>query len=182
MQSLKKLVMDNTSLQTFPASVGRLRKLEVLSLTKNNLRDLPVTLRFCQNLRVLNLQRNNFRQIPGIVLHLKKLEELRRLDNPLSATYDISGPRYVRCQTNTPKKTGNTPIKFNPHSLQTVCSKTIFSSQLDYWQKTTVGPLQCKTLDSLAATFALCEHCNRAIPCQGKHTYYVIIIIIKDVQ
>ena len=167
MQSLKKLLMDNTSLQTFPASVGRLRKLEVLSLTNNHLSDLPVTLQFCENLRVLNLQKNNFRQIPGIVLHLKKLEELRRLNNPLSATYDISGPRYVRCNTNTPKKKTNEPTKFNPHSLQTLCSKTIFSSQLDYWQKTTIGPLQCKTLDRLAATFALCEHCNRSIPSPG---------------
>lgn len=168
MQNLKKLLMDSTSLQTFPASVGRLRKLEVLSLSSNKLSDLPVTLRFCENLKILNLQGNNFKQIPGVVLHLNNLEELRRLNNPLTARYNMAGPQYVRSITNTPKKKPDEPIKFNPHSLQTLCTKTIFSAQLDYWQKTSIGPLQCKTLDRLAATFALCEHCKQAIPNPGK--------------
>ena len=161
--------MDNTSLAVFPASVGRLRKLEVLSLAKNKLKDLPVTIRFCESLRVLNLQRNCFKQIPGVVLHLKNLQELKRLDNPLTPRYAMGGPKYTQAKNSTSTNTDkNKEVKFNPHSLQTLCTQTVFSTQVDYWQHTIIGPLQCKTLDRLAATFALCEHCKRAIPNPGK--------------
>ena len=149
---------------------------EVLSLAKNKLQDLPVTLRFCDSLQVLNLQRNNFKQVPGVVLHLKNLQELKRLDNPLTPRYDMAGPRYAQAKNSKNTTAGqNKEVKFNPHSLQTLCTRTVFSSQVDYWQHTIIGPLQCKTLDRLAATFALCENCKQAIPDPGmKPTSYVL--------
>lgn len=171
MQNLNKLLMDSTLLQTLHPSVGRLRKLEVLSLSNNKLKNLPITLRFCVNLRILNLQKNSFTHIPGVVLHLAKLEELRRLNNPLTPQYTMPAPRFVRSHTSTKTAIGK-EVKFNPHSLQTLCTKAIFSSKLDYWQKVFIGPLQCKTLDRLAETFVCCEHCGQAISKPGMYMIY----------
>ncbi len=161
--------MDNTGLKTFPASVGRLRKLEELSLSNNKLCDLPVTLRFCKNLRVLNLTKNKFKQIPAVVLHLEKLEFLKRLDNPLTTRDMMTGPMYTRgigkpfTNSNSSDGTTTSTVKYNPQSLQTLCTQTIFSTQVDYWKQLSIGPLQCKTLDRLAGTFSLCENCQRVI-------------------
>ena len=171
LRNLKKLNLDNTSLTSFHASVGRLRKLEVLSLNKNQLSTLPVTIGFCENLRVLNLQRNNFRKLPGVLLKLKKLEEVRRLDNPLTPRYEMHAPQYVNSFEKSPPKGAS--VKYNPQSLQMICTKKAISSQIDYWQQTTLGPLQCKTLDSIAADFATCEHCNAAISNPGKYVTFV---------
>ena len=159
--------MDGTGLSSFSPSVGRLRKLEVLSLAKNNLTDLPVTLGFCENLKTLNLQGNKFRYIPGIVLHLDKLEDLRRLDNPLP-------PRWSGFETaphiNTTSKGDDKKEKvYNPDSLQTLCTRVAFTNHIDYWKLDTVGPLQCKILDSLASQFVICENCHAATPKRGTH-------------
>ena len=157
------------NLETFPASIGRLRKLEELSLSRNKLSDLPVTLKFCKNLRVLNLTTNNFRQIPAVVLHLEKLDFLKRLCNPLTPRESMSGPRYVKAigkkfQSSETNQDGtNSNVKYNPHSLQNLCAQTVFSAQVDYWKQLSIGPLQCKTLDRLAGTFAICENCRRVV-------------------
>ena len=156
--------MDSTALTVFPASVGRLRQLEVLSLSKNKLTDLPVTLGFCENLQVLNLQGNRFRTIPGVVLHLKKLKELRRLDNPLRERWSFS----TRAQ-NVPSSAIEIKI-FNPDSLQELCTKTAFTNQINYWQQENqvLAPLQCKTLDRLAEVYTVCEVCHTAVEKSSK--------------
>ena len=160
--------MDSTGLKKFPPSAGRLRKLEILSLSRNKLEDLPVTLGFCENLMVLNLQGNKLRRIPGIVLHLKKLKELRRLDNPLPPRWDgFQSPPHVNVRN---QSTSNSDKKkvYNPESLQAFCTKVAFTHQIDYWKHDTLGPLQCKTLDSLAPSFTICENCHAAISKTGK--------------
>ena len=161
--------MDSTGLKKFPPSAGRLRKLEILSLSKNKLEDLPVTLGFCQSIKVLNLQGNQFRRIPGIILHLKNLKELRRLDNPLPPRWQgFASPPHV----NVSKQSTSSKEKniYNPESLQTLCTKVTFTHQIDYWKHESLGALQCKTLDSLASQFTVCEQCHTAIPNTGKRT------------
>ena len=161
--------MDSTGLKKFPASAGRLRKLEVLSLSKNKLEDLPVTLGFCQSIKVLNLQGNQFRRIPGIILHLKNLKELRRLDNPLPPRWQgFASPPHVNVSKQSTSK--NEKNIYNPESLQTLCTKVTFTHQIDYWKHESLGALQCKTLDSLASQFTVCEQCHTAIPNTGKRT------------
>ena len=184
LENLKKLVMDRMGLETFPASVGRLRKLEVLSLAKNQLTDLPVTLQFCKSLRVLNLQGNRFKQIPAVVLHLEKLEELTRLGNPLTPIYNMSPPRYTQrhdCKTVNTAPAG-TPVKFNPRSLQALCTQTIFSTQVDYWNQISIGPLQCKTLDHMAGEFALCECCKMCVVNRGGVGVQVLLLEFVELR
>ena len=165
--NVKKLNMDDTGLTKFPPSVGRLRKLEVLSLSKNKLNDLPITLGFCKELRVLNLQKNSFTRIPGVVLHLEKLEDLRRLDNPLPPRWNgFPSHPHVNKYNRAPAKPKQ-PAVYNPESLQMLCTKVVFTHKIDYWKRDTLGPLQCKTLDNLAADVTICENCHTTVPKQG---------------
>ena len=167
LQNLKKLSLDSTKLKALPASVGRLRKLEVLSLAKNSLNTLPITLGFCENLSLLNLQGNNFRNIPAVVLELTALKELKRLDNPLTERYNMQGPRYViehrRDMYVSSSSKANTAKVFNPKSLQTLCTKSVFTSKLDYWKQSCLGPLQCKILDKLAVEMDICDNCGTVV-------------------
>lgn len=173
LQNLKKLSLDSTKLKALPASVGRLRKLEVLSLAKNDLYTLPITLGFCENLRMLNLQGNKFRNIPAVVLELTALKELKRLDNPLTERYNMQGPRYViehrRDMYVSSSSKSNTVKVFNPKSLQTLCTKSVFTSKLDYWKQSCLGPLQCKILDKLAVEMDVCDNCGTVVFKKGEY-------------
>lgn len=162
MQSLKRLLLDNMGLTTFPPSVGRLRQLEELSVKNNELHDLPVTLTFCTQLKDLNLQNNKFKCLPGVLLRLPNLQELRRFGNPLPQLSSDFPHIYI----NTPYRPFLS-LKPTLMSLQSLCTKVIYTLHIDYWATGTVGPLQCKILDCLASQFTVCEHCNTAIPNAG---------------
>lgn len=154
-------------MKAFPPSVGRLRKLEELSLANNQLSGLPATLEFCEQLKVLNLKMNKFSRIPAVVLHLENLEELKRLDNPLPPRWNgFEGFPHISASS-TSAKTGGEKKTFNPDSLQMLCTKATFTRHLDYWNMDTIGPLQCKILDRLAAEFVVCENCHSVVPLKG---------------
>ena len=157
--------MDATQLQKLPPSVGRLQKLELLSLNDNKLKDLPITLSFCENLKVLNLKQNKFVHIPGVVMHLEKLEELRRLNNgQLAKRWEgfERAPHVTVKQEKTQTKTA-----YNPDMLQNLCTKLTLKIKLEYWKLNILGPLQCKTLDRLATQFLICEGCGSPIYSDG---------------
>ena len=160
---LKVLKLDRMKLNKLPASVGRLQDLEELSISSNKLSDLPITLGFCKKLKKLSLQNNQFRAIPGIVLTLQELEDLRRLNNPLIMRYDMQSHPHI--QSRQVKSTGKGP--WNPDSLQSLAVKRMMNSQLNYWQKESLPPLQCRIMDSLAASYQYCEHCCNAIAGTG---------------
>ena len=169
MQNLKRLSLDSMGLTTFPPSVGRLRQLEVLSVKNNELHDLPVTLAFCTRLKDLNLQNNKFKCLPGVLLRLPNLQELRRFGNPLpQLSSGFYQPPHIYIHT--PSRSSRY-LKPTLMSLQSLCTKVIFTHHIDYWANGTVGPLQCKTLDRLASQFTVCEHCNIAIPNKGIYMY-----------
>ena len=146
-------------LTSFPSSVGRLRKLEVLSVRNNHLNDLPVTIVFCLSLKEMNLTNNKFTHLPGILLRLKIIQELRRYDNPLLHLFHgFEQAPHIKI-SNPPQEKS----VFNPDFLQSLCTKAAFTNHIDYWTSHSVGPLQCKILDCLASQFSLCENCNTAV-------------------
>ena len=168
LQNLKKLSLDDTSLTALPASVGRLRKLETLSLSKNKLKTLPITLGFCEKLQTLNLQTNQFSYIPAVVFELPALREVKRLNNPLTERYNLQAPRYTQQHTrNIVPKNKDEKKVFNPRSLQTLCTKSVFTAKVDYWKGECLGPLQCKILDRLAVDMDICDHCGTVVFRQG---------------
>lgn len=163
LERLKRLYLDNMGLTSLPSSVGRLRHLEVLSANSNSLVTLPVTLTFCENLSELNLKENKFYRVPSVVLKLPHLEDLRRLGNPLPQLFngfEVSPHINVK----TPLCAKQTNAVFNPSSLQSLCAKAAFTNKIDYWNNSSsVGPLQCRTLDCFASEFTLCHHCNKDV-------------------
>ena len=177
MKRLKKLILDNMGLTSLPPSVGRLRQLEVLSLTQNQLSTLPVTLASCESLRELNLTGNRFTSVPSILLRLPHLEDLRRLSNPLLQLFDgFASPPHIKVSIPKTAKQQTSTV-FNPDSLQGLCARAVFSNQMDYWASDCcVGPLQCRHLDCLASQFKLCEHCNAVVQNTGMAYYCPISV------
>lgn len=168
LHNLKSLSITKSQLKALSGSVGRLSKLEELDLSFNQLSSLPITLSFCKQLNTLDLHHNKFRQLPGVVLQLPKLHTLRRLDNPLTPRYQCHGPHYTRkINKGQPKK--DEKKVYQPLSLQASCTTVVFTSKLNYWKTNLIGPLQCKTLDSLATQFISCDSCSRMLPDQGTH-------------
>lgn len=174
LRDIRILKLDKTHLNQLPPSVGRLSKLEHLSLSGNNLTDLPITLGFCQNIKYLNLACNKFCYIPGVVLHLKKLKDLRRLDNPLKKRWEgLETFPHMSTISLTPSK------KRNADSLQALSARTVMTMHVDYWSEENLPPLQCKMLDSYASQYTYCENCYTAT--SGKD-YAINIMIPKFVD
>ena len=144
-------------------------------MATNDLTTLPITLGFCDNLSILNLQGNKFHHIPSVVLELTALKELKRLYNPLTERYHMQGPHYVKEYTNS---TDSVKV-FNPKSLQTLCTKSVFTSKIDYWKQSHLGPLQCKILDKLAVEMDVCDNCGTVVFKKGETTMNTIIIIMR---
>lgn len=172
LHNLKRLYLDSMGLTTFPASVGRLRQLEVLSVKNNQLNDLPITLAFCKKLKNLNLSNNKFAFLPDVLSRLPNLQELRRLDNPLHQLYHgFEHPPHINISTpSNSVPCSQTKPTFNPDPLQTLSTKAAYTHHIDYWTNETVGVLQCRILDHLASQFTVCEHCNASMSKTGTYT------------
>lgn len=180
--------MDATEITSLPPSIGRLKKLEELSVKNNKLTTLPEILRFCTELRVLNLVNNKFIRIPGVVLQLKKLEDLWKYYNTLKTTvshnatatgeemaYHIGvvprNPTAPTTNTNTTPQntTGNDnkdkpSVVYNPQLLQTLSCKVLAQHSVPYWTVPYLPPLLCKNLDLIHTEYNLCENCHTTVP------------------
>ncbi len=152
------LKLDKTGLTKVPSSIGRLRKLRHFSVSDNSLSALPVTISFCQAIEYLNISKNKFQAIPGVILQLKNLTDLRRLDNPVPKRWEgyERFPHMLKKSLSAIKKT-------NPDRLQALCTRTIMTCHVDYWSESGFPPLQCKMLDSYASMYTYCENCHNAI-------------------
>lgn len=161
LSQLLVLKLDKTGLTELPSSVGRLNRLEHLSMKDNKLTTLPITLGFCCSLKYLNLAHNRFTTLPGVILQLAALEEFRRLDNPLVKRSDnCNSWPHIHTSSSTPAP------KKNPDSLQALSARAVMTTKIDYWEEE-IPPLQCKMLDYLASQYNYCENCHRAISGKG---------------
>ncbi len=158
MTEIRTLKLDSTKLTNLPPSIGRLRKLEHVSLSHNQLTTLPLTLEFCQNLQSLNISHNKFKAVPAVVLNLKNLKSLRRLSNPLIHRWNgMETFPHIR-ETKTPLKQ-NTDIV---ETLQSLSARTVMTFHIDYWSKEYLPSLQCKLLDTYGSKYNYCYNCHTA--------------------
>lgn len=81
--NLKVLSLKYNFLESLPACIGRLQKLEYLGLTGNRLQNyaIPRSLVFCRNLRVLLLDDNLLDALPGFLLQMPSLQTVHRHGN-----------------------------------------------------------------------------------------------------
>ena len=143
-----------------------------------DLTDLPITLENCKSLTKLSLNGNNFRTIPGVVLKLKALEDLRRLDNPLLERSSIASHPHIN--STLVKSSSKGP--WNPNSLQSLAVGAVLSmtltGQVDYWDKNLLPPRQCKLMDGLVPSYKYCEHCCKTVTDTGMCTSLTFLFIV----
>lgn len=82
--SLTKLVLDKNHFVTIPHEIGKLTKLEHLSIAKNLLAQLPPDIGRLSELKYLDVRENNLNTLPPEIWFAKKLETLNVSSNVLS--------------------------------------------------------------------------------------------------
>lgn len=73
---IKKLRLGGNSLESLPASIKNLKRLELLTLWSNNLKSLPEEIGELVNLKALNISDNaDLNHLPDSIIRLTNLEE-----------------------------------------------------------------------------------------------------------
>jgi adenylate cyclase len=83
--SLTKLILDKNHFTSISSSIGRLYKLEYLSVARNSLDELPAEIGRLLELRYLDARENNLSKLPSEIWHARKLETLNASANILNA-------------------------------------------------------------------------------------------------
>ncbi|KAL3492229.1 hypothetical protein BJX62DRAFT_236458 [Aspergillus germanicus] len=102
--NLLKLVVDKNHFMSMSPHIGKLRKLEVLSMAKNPLSTLPAAIGCLTELRYLNMRECNLRRLPPEIWYCLKLETLNVSSNVLDGFPKHGGP-----QPQLPGEAINTP-------------------------------------------------------------------------
>ncbi|KAG3115821.1 hypothetical protein PI125_g5192 [Phytophthora idaei] len=125
--SLETLSFIDDGLGKLPESIGTLRHLMELDLTKNRLRELPDTLTKLTGLKALNLSCNVLEKLPEEFGKLDKLEKIWLENNKLTQLpASIGGCRSARCANFNSNK-----LSELPESIGELSSLTTFSVNLN---------------------------------------------------
>ena len=90
--NLEELRLVSTKLKSLPYSIGCLKKLRTLDVSKNDLQTLPDTIVHCRELRSIDVSRNrSFWGFPGWVMELPHLKSYKTIGTR-SHTIAWSGP------------------------------------------------------------------------------------------
>ena len=79
------LILTDNHLDTLPASMGSLQRLQKLMLAGNRLQALPPEMAACQNLELIRLAANQLTELPSWLLTLPRLSWLAYAGNPFCA-------------------------------------------------------------------------------------------------
>ncbi|MGL5048790.1 MAG: leucine-rich repeat-containing protein kinase family protein [Shewanella sp.] len=80
------LILTDNHIETLPAAMGDLLRLQKLALAGNRLTALPESMAYCRNLELVRLSANQLPALPSWLLSLPKLTWLAFAGNPLSHT------------------------------------------------------------------------------------------------
>ncbi|KAL9044452.1 MAG: hypothetical protein Q9214_002410, partial [Letrouitia sp. 1 TL-2023] len=85
MPSLTKLNMDKNQFVNISSEIGKLRRLEYLSIARNPLSSLPVSMGNLQELRFLDVRECNIKKLPGELWYCFRLDTLNVSSNVLES-------------------------------------------------------------------------------------------------
>ncbi|KAL9095437.1 MAG: hypothetical protein Q9165_002308 [Trypethelium subeluteriae] len=117
MPGLGKLVLDKNHFVSLSPHIGRLSRLEYLSVARNNLNSLPVEIGHLTELRYLDLRENSLERLPSQIWHAKRLETLNVSSNVLDAFPKPSAAPALPEQNTTPSGTPNLSSKRSSEEL-----------------------------------------------------------------
>ncbi|KAF2012161.1 PP2C-domain-containing protein [Aaosphaeria arxii CBS 175.79] len=80
---LTKLILDKNHFRYLSAQIGRMYKLEHLSIARNSLDDLPAEIGKLSQLRYLDVRENNLGRLPAEIWYARRLETLNVSSNVL---------------------------------------------------------------------------------------------------
>ncbi len=80
--AIRWLILTDNHLETLPADIGKLKKLQKLMLAGNRLKTLPAEMVACQNLELVRLSANRLEEIPDWIFSLPRLSWLAYAGNP----------------------------------------------------------------------------------------------------
>ena len=85
LKNLELLSVTSSGLKEVPSSIGQLAKLTTLIFTSNKLKELPESIGNLRKLYELDIGRNQLQNIPSSISNLKKLNRLDVYDNELES-------------------------------------------------------------------------------------------------
>lgn len=189
--NLKVLSLKYNFLESLPACVGRLQKLEYLGLTGNRLQNyaIPRSLVFCRNLRVLLLDDNLLDALPGFLLQMPSLQTVHRHGNHnyFKATFmwyhtdfndrilAISGSQSDQSlNQNEIETVREPPPPQSPAKLQFLSAQTVIGTKMNIyhnWSNSYFSRNRCKFrlpdvlvdyVSDMYPLFNICGNCNTA--------------------
>ncbi len=84
--AIRWLILTDNRLETLPADIGKLGKLQKLMLAGNQLQFLPIEMKECQNLELIRLSANQLQELPRWLFSLPRLSWLAYAGNPFCNT------------------------------------------------------------------------------------------------
>lgn len=140
--AIRVLSLKNNYLQTIPADIGRLSRLESLYLTNNRLENwsIPYTLSFCHKLKEIYLDNNLLDALPSVLLTMTSLRTVHRHGNHnyFKSTFmwyhtDVNGRILESAGRRIDPEDEVELGGSNSTTLQTLSSKAIISAKLNFF-------------------------------------------------
>jgi hypothetical protein len=166
---VRTLSLRHNFLETLPAAIGRLARLERLFLTNNKLQNksIPFTIAFCPSLTELYIDNNLLDALPGVLLGIRSLERVHRHGNHnyFKATFmwyhtDIND-RILEC----PGEPGALQAgPASPAALQRLAGLALIRTRLNFFRCPQVPTRVKEFLCALCEGLELCAACSAARP------------------
>ena len=151
-------------LDRLPADIGRMAKLDTLSLTNNKLQNksIPFTLTFCSNLHTLLLDNNLLDALPGFLLNMPALKTVHRHGN-----HNYFKSTFMWYHTDVNERIlaisgTNDFMPRDPESLQFWAARTIIGLKLNFYAEPSIAPVLKDYISENYTLFNVCGHCNTA--------------------
>ena len=157
LNELRVLDLQSNELTALPASIGMLRKLEILNLNSNKISEnrFPFTLLNCELLSQFHFKGNSMRYLPYIIQKLPNLKFITNTDSKYTDQVNqnvhsgIIGSGKVRQRK-----------LFTPLPLQILSCEIILEQNPTCWKDRSLAPLLCRVLDRAIERCELCFVCN----------------------
>ncbi|KAF2268437.1 PP2C-domain-containing protein [Lojkania enalia] len=105
-----KLILDKNHFTSLSSNIGKLYRLEYLSVARNSLDELPAEIGRLVELRYLDVRENNLGRLPPEIWHARRLETLNVSSNVLEAFPKPTAPPPSTFGGDVPNVDGTTPL------------------------------------------------------------------------